>query len=797
MNDNYLLGNTGDQRSYDLSLFETLLTYIRHWRWFLLSIIICLALAYAYIRIATPAYKIETDLLIKDNKSSTAGGQDLLKDLNLFSSDKLVDNEIQILKSSTILRRTIEDLKLQTTYFNTEGVRRHQVYGDVPIEVELLKPNLETVKAFGLMYTISLINTQTALLNGKQVPLNQPVPTESGDVVIKHIQVPGKNFGRNVIVKFNNIEQLVADYSYNLKIEPASKQSMVLIITLEDALPARGKSFLNHLVQEYNQAALDDKNRVTANTLAFIKDRLLVIAGELGTDEKNVEQYKTSNSITDIGAQSQLFLESVKDNDAELSKVQIQLKVLNNLENYLNSNQDKSQTIPSTLGIDDPSLVSLVTKIAELQLRRESLLQTVPETNPIIGSLNDQIASLKVSLNSAVENLKSTLQITGQHLQSKNNNFEGTIKKVPGKERGLLDVMRQQEIKNGLFTYLLQKREETAMQLASGVADSRIIDYAKNSIEPVKPVRGEIYLFSLLVAFVVPIAVIYIRKLLNYKVSRRQDIESVTQTPILAEISHSYDEGALVVSIHPRSMVSEQIRVLRTNLQFIAPKPEEKVILFTSSISGEGKSFVSLNLGGSLSIAGKKTVILELDLRKPKLHIGLGIDNEVGLSNFLIGKAGYDDIIKSIPIQENYSIITCGPIPPNPAELLTNGRIKVLINYLKEHFDYIILDAPPVGLVTDAQILAEFADVTMFIVRHNYTAKDTIKSIDDFYQSKKFNNLNIVLNAIDLQMGYGTSYYYGYGYGYGGGYYTQQTNKKGKWATFLFGNNRNKRKKIY
>jgi capsular exopolysaccharide synthesis family protein len=273
----------------------------------------------------------------------------------------------------------------------------------------------------------------------------------------------------------------------------------------------------------------------------------------------------------------------------------------------------------------------------------------------------------------------------------------------------------------------------------------------------------------------IPAGIIYIKDMLNFKVSKRTDIERATNAPILAEISHSDDSSPLLVSTKPRSMVAEQLRALRTNLNFIIPQEGHRVMLFTSSISGEGKSFISLNLGASLAMSGKKVVILELDLRKPKLHAGLEIDNTKGLSNYLIGEVGYKDIIKKIAQQENYFIITCGPIPPNPAELLVNGKIKTLLDQLKQEFDYILLDAPPVGLVTDAQILAEYVDATLFIVRHNYTAKNHITSIQNFYSSKKFKNLNIVLNSIDVNGGYG----YGYGYGYGGGYYHEdETSEK-------------------
>ncbi|MGZ3766945.1 MAG: GumC family protein [Mucilaginibacter sp.] len=772
MSNNYNDTDLNDQKEYDLSLLETLLTYLRHWRWFIFSIVLFMFLAYGYIRLATPVFKIETDLLIKDNKNSLNGQNDLLKDLNLFTSDKVIDNEIQILKSNAIIAQVVKGLKLETSYYNTEGVRNHEIYDDIPFEVQLLKPSTDPGKAFHTKLTINLVDQNTANVNGKRVQVSTPYKTDAGIIIVKP-RPNASNLRRVVIVKFNDIEDLLLHYSDNIKIEPSSKQSMVLIITMEDAIPLRGKDFLNRLVLEYNLAALQDKNKVTSNTLSFIEERLQVIAAELGTDEKNVEQYKTTNSITDISTQSQIFLQSVQDNDAALNKVQIQLSVLNSLNNYIKTDQTEASKLPSMLvGIEDPTLQGLVTKLGEAEIKREGFLQTVPETNPVITSIDDQIRSLKQAINASLQNLKKNLEITKQQLELKNNQFNGVIRQVPSKERGLLDVMRQQEIKNGLFTYLLQKREETAMQLASGVADSRIIDYAKSSKYPVKPVDKEVYLLFLLLAIVVPIAVIYLKKLLNYKVQQRQDIEQYTETPILAEVSHSSENEPLLVSSHPRSMVAEQVRALRTNLQFVIPEPDQKTILFTSSISGEGKSFVSLNLGASLAMAGKKVIILELDLRKPKLHSGLAIDNEIGLSNFLIGKADYAGVIKKISEQENYYIITSGPIPPNPAELLTNGRIKILLDYLKENFDYIVLDAPPVGLVTDAQILGAYADVTLFIVRHNYTAKNSIQKIDAFYRSGKFNHLNIVLNSIDLQIGYG----YGYGYGYGG-YYTDDKGK--------------------
>lgn len=771
--------------SFELSLFETLLSYFRHWKWFLFSIAVFLSAGYLYIRLSTPEYKIQTELLIKDNKQTPGNQNDLLKDLGLFNSDKIIDNEVQILKSNTILQKVINDLKLQTSYYNTEGVRKHEIYGDLPFEVRLLRASAS--KAYHTELSVSLINAEEVSVNGKKFSVGTPIATDFGIVMITPNSTAPASYKRVILVRFFDDSDLLELYSEKITIEPVSKQATVLLISMQDAIPQRGEDFLNKLVDEYNQAALEDKNKVTSNTLSFINDRLEVISKDLSAVEKNVEQYKSTNSITDISSQSQIFLQSVKDNDADLNKVLIEIEVLNNLENSLSNNQNGYSKLPSMMDITDPTLLGLVSKLAEAQIKRQSLLQTIPETNPIISSLNDQILSLKQAINSSVQSLKKGLEITKEQLQSKNNQFEGTIKQVPSKERGLLDVMRQQDIKNALFTYLLQKHEETAMQLASGVADSRTIDVAKSTKYPVSPVKKLIYLWFFLAGVILPTAVIYVKGLLNFRVSRRSDVERATKAPIIGEISQSDETDPLLIVGKPRSMVAEQVRVLRTNLQFILPNKDQKTLLFTSSISGEGKSFLSLNLGASLAMSDKKVVILELDMRKPKLHVGLDINNKFGVSNYLVGNANYADILKEIPSLGNYYIITSGPIPPNPAELLSNGQINVLLEKLKTEFDYIIMDAPPVGLVTDAQILGDFADATIFVVRHNYTVKNHLESLEVLYQNKKFKNLNVVLNSVDPQIGYGYSHGYGYGYGgygYGGGYYQDNLKASGMSSKF-------------
>ena len=753
---------------------EKFYSYLRHWKWILFSVIICLGLSYLYLKLVTPKYRIETDLLIKPDKSSPGSSNDLLQQLDMFSSDKIIDNEVQILKTKDIIEKVIRELNLQTSYYTVKGVRKREQYGYVPFEVKLVRP--DSIYDYSQKFSIRILDSTQAEVNGKKVRLNYPVHISAGDIVITKRSKWKGGLTDLYDVKFNDLDDLIEFYNGQLRVEPISKEATVIKITIEDAIPERGKEILANLIKQYNWAATEDKNLMNESTLRFIQDRLKTIEGTLGGYEKKVEDYKSQNKITNIGSQAQILLQSVGENDAELNKVQIQINVLNSLDSYLKGSDNAPSNLPSMLGVDDPTLLKLVADLGEVQQRRLGLLQTVTETNPLVTSLDDQIFALKKQMYASITNLRRGLEITKNELNSRNKKFEGTISKVPGQERGLLDVMREQRLQDTLYTYLLQKKEEVQMKSASTASDSRTIDQVRSSKLPVKPVAAIVYLLFFLAGIGIPMVLIYLKDALNFRISKKQDIEKITNTPIIGEISQSNDPGSLLVSNKPRSMVAEQIRALRTNLQFVMPKEDQKVILFTSSISGEGKSFISLNLGASIAMSGKKVVILELDLRKPKLHSGLEMENTNGLSNYLINKTSLDKILKQVEQQENYYIITSGPIPPNPAELLVNGQIGLLIEKLKEQFDYIVLDAPPVGLVTDAQILAQYADATFFIVRHNYTAKNQIYAIDHLYQAKKFNNLNIIINSIEISRTYG----YGYGYGYGGYYSDENDEKKSK-----------------
>lgn len=740
----------------EFNLKALVLKYFAYWKWFVASFILTMIAAFVYLSYQTPEYQVKSSILIKDEKKGFS--QDaILKELDLFSSNKVVENEIEIIHSYTLMENVVKKLNLNISYLVREGIRKKDLYTDSPIK-------LEVINAKEAIYTepLELIIKENgkAELNGQPISLNKLEQTPFGTLLF----VPtGKSKEvEQLSIHVQPLTLVVEGLLSSLSVESTNKMASVLLLSINTPVPQKGKDLLNNLVEEYNKAAIDDKNKVAAITLAFIEERLRLISGDLSAVEKNVEDYKSREGITDISEESKLFLESVKENDSKLNEVKIQQSVLNDIETYVRKKNTGNGTVPATLGISDPTLLSLIQSLSELEMKRSGAIKTIRVDNPIIIALDDQILSLKQNILDNIQTLKSNILTARNKLENVNARMESMIRTVPRKERELIDITRQQAIKNNLYIYLLQKREETALSYASAVPDSRTIDLARESSKPVKPVKKNIFILFGLLSISIPLGIIYVIDLLNDKILKRLDIENQTKTPILAEISFAEHEEALVVSKLGRSVMAEQIRALRTNLQFLSPARKPQTILFTSSMSGEGKSFISLNLGASLAMIEKRTIILELDLRKPNLHPQLEINNKKGLSNYLAGHVTIDEIMQSVPGQENYFIITSGPIPPNPVELLMNNRLNDLFVELKSKFDYIIIDAPPIGIVTDAQLLEEYSDATLYILRHDFTPKERLKLIDVFYKEGRFKNLNIIFNAIKE----GGKYGYGYGYGY-------------------------------
>ena len=563
-----------------------------------------------------------------------------------------------------------------------------------------------------------------------------------------------------------------------MDISPSSKQSTVIDLSIQGEVPQRGEDILNELLKVYNQAAILDKNQLAANTLKFVNERLAYVSSDLDSVERALQNFKAKNRITDISAQGQIYLQTVAANDQKISDINVQLAMLEQVEQYVKGKGDLGGIVPATLGNSDPVLTDLLQKLADLELQYTQTKKIVPENNPAVVALVDGINRLKPQILENIESQRRSLSAGRSDLTSTSNDYNSMLKTIPEKERELLSITRQQVIKNNIYTFLLQKREETALSFASAVADSRILDHAETSDVPVSPKKKLIYLVACLSAIFLGIAFIVIKDMLTRTVQQRSDIEKYTDIPFLGEVNYDRSKTPFVISEGKRSFIAEQFRQLRTSLGYMGIDESHKRILLTSSISGEGKSFIAINLGISLALMGKKIALLEFDLRKPKLSEQLQISRQVGLSTYLIGKIAETEIVKPTSF-ENLFLIPAGPIPPNPSELISNGRISELLAYLDETFDYIIIDTAPVNPVTDAYILSPVADVTLFVIRHDYTPKMFLQKLEQQHKISTLKNPAIVYNGI---RGKGVNKYgYGYGYGYG---YTEDD--KIRWWNNLF-----------
>jgi tyrosine-protein kinase Etk/Wzc len=756
--------------TFDLRLF--FLKYLRYWYWFVISLLIAGATSYFYLRYTTPIYQLNAILLIKDEKKGGMGQMDALKDLELFSGNKIVENEMEVLKSRSLIEKVVEDLNLTVAYFQEGQVRRdEEMFGISPIWVQTGKLN---PVAYQESLFIKVLDKQKyEILDGEEkskgfFTFSQNIKSEYGSFRVFLNDSLYRKTNDLIKIKFFQKESLIQKYQKALQVELMNQKSSVLKLSLEDAVPNKGKAFLGKLLEAYTFSALTDKNHEATNTLQFIDERLKLITGELGDVERDVESYKSSQGITDLSLEANLFLEKVKETDGKLNELDIQLKILDGVDAYLKSSQ--TGIAPATLMVSDPVLTGLLAKLNELEIQKEKYARTTQAGNPLLETVNSQIVNTKSAIRENITNQKQGLVITRNSLKTQNNKFESSIRTIPHKEREFVSIKRQQGIKESLFLLLLQKREETAITYASTVTDSRVVDEPYSTPKPIKPNTNLIYLIALLAALVVPAGIINIRDLLNNKVQSRKEIEIESGLSIFGEIGKKPKElKSNIIDIKSNSFIAEQFRILRTNLQYtsggINKESVGKTLLITSSTSGEGKSFISINLAASIALLGKRVVVLELDLRKPKISSYLGVNKEKGISNFLIGQAKLEDLILPVSLSENMFVLPSGPIPPNPAELLSNGKIEGMLNTLKQSFDYIILDTPPVGLVTDATILGEYVDAAFYLVRHEFTPKNNLRILLDLKKSETFKSLNVIFNGVD----YKNSQEYGYG-GYGYGY---------------------------
>ena len=790
---------TGAQSEEQNNIQEILFRYLIHWPWFVVSVIICVACAWGYLRLTTPVYNITATVLIKDDKKG--GGASMSSELEkmgldgFVSSSNNVDNEIEVLRSKSLAREVVNNLGLFVTYMDEDRFPKRDLYRTSPVLVSLTPQEADklpqTMEVGMSLQPVGTMDVQIRV--GKKEyrkrfeKLPAVFPTDEGTVAffanndtLSPIRPESVIKERHITAYINRPFAVAKKYADFLSIVPTSKATSVVTVSLKNSNTQRGKDYIDKLLEMYNVNANNDKNEVAQKTAEFIDERIGIISKELGNTEQDLENFKRSAGITDLSSEAQIALTGNAEYEKKRVENQTQINLVMDLQRYLQGTE--YEVLPSNVGLQDAGVAGAIDRYNEMVSERNRLLRTSTESNPAIVNLNASIRAMRGNIQTTLDATLKGLEITKADLVREAGRYSRRISDAPTQERQFVSIARQQEIKSGLYLMLLQKREENAITLAATANNAKIIDEALADDSPVSPKRLMIYLVSLVLGVGIPVGIIYLIGLTKFKIEGCADVEKLTLLPIVGDIPLADEKaGSIAVFENQNNLMSETFRNVRTNLQFMLENGKN-VILVTSTISGEGKSFISANLAISLSLLGKKVVIVGLDIRKPGLNKVFNISKkEHGITQFLTNPAiNLMDLVQPSDINKNLYILPGGTVPPNPTELLARDGLEKAVETLKKNFDYVILDTAPVGLVTDTLLIGRVADLSVYVCRADYTRKAEFTLINELAENNKLPNLCIAINGLDLQKkkygyyyGYGKyGKYYGYGkrYGYGYGY---------------------------
>jgi capsular exopolysaccharide synthesis family protein len=743
--------------------------FVPYWPLFALLLFIAAAAALVYIKWTPPVYQAKADLLIKDESKGASDGR-VLESLNIFSTKKIVEDEIEVLQSPTLMREVVRNLELYAPITSKGRFKVYPAYTSSPVIVEALGFDSlykDHNKVF-LPATPFVFDSAHALVKTAKgsFPLGEWTTYPGTSLVLRFIPNPRYSDGAMGPLSFTvlNPKLVTNGLIGRLNVSSTNKLSSVVTLTIGDEVPGRGEDILNELIDVYDHASINDKNQLAMNTLSFVENRLLHVRHELDSAENSLQLSKTRNGGADLSEQGSAFLQNVSANDQKVSDIDMQLAVLNEVEKYVRS-ESNTGIVPSTLGIDDEGLSTLLQKLYDDRANYDKLHRTVGENNPVMQSLAGEIQKIKPNILENIRIRKLSLEAGLANLQSTNDKYATRLQGLPGKERNLLESSRQQSILSNVYSFLLQKREEASLSYASTIADSRTIDRAESSLDPISPKKVIILGIALAAALVFGCTVVYLREFSNSRILFRREIETYTAVPIIAELAAAGRSRTLLVANQPRPVVlTEQFRQLRTALGLHAKNNKNRKLLVTSSVSGEGKSFVSANLAVSLASAGKKVILLDFDLRNPRISAEFEPAAGPGLADFLQGDIEPYEIIKSTSYK-NLFITATGDESGSLTDLSFNSRLSELFDYLDGVFDFIVIDTPPVHLVSDAYVLTEYSDLSLYVVRHDFTPKAFVQLLDENNKIKPLKNLVIVFNSIKSRGFFGGKYGLDLGYG--------------------------------
>lgn len=772
--------NSSNRNEQGINLIDLLAYLASQWKWFLLSILVCGGIAwYSYARSPLVYFRSAT-VIIKDpsNKTSTTGLDRFDNIINKVN----VANEILQFRSKKLMREVVQRLHADISYQVEDGLRNNELYTQSPVLLSF--PDALPEQRFAL--TVTPKDTNSVILSdfsgieaasGLTIPMNDTVTLGKGmRVVATPTNYYAKSWlGTAIRVQKLPVESMVNYYKGALGIQQEEEESSILTLALKDGSAARAEDVLNTLINVYNEEAVKDKNQVAVNTANFINERLIIIENELGGVESELETFKQQNQIVDIASSAGMYMSESQKYNADAMELETQLRLANFIKDYLTDPTKETDLIPSNTGIGDMNIESQISLYNTAKLKRDRLIDDSSENNPVVQELNNSLRAMKQNIIRAVDNMIVSLNVQRSDAQSREMRAQSRVTAIPTKERQMLSIERQQKVKEALYLYLLNKREENALSQAMADNNARVIDGAEGSNAPISPNRNRILLLGLLVGLAIPSLACLGILFLDTRVHSRKDFEGIVSVPYLGEIPQDKEAGKLNEQESPfllakeqrDSTVSEAFRILRTNMAFMARKDlPQQVIIFTSLNEGAGKTFISKNLGMSLVLAKKKVILIDMDIRRGTLSRQLHL-HKTGLTNYLADATlSVEDIIQH---QDGFDIIAAGAIAPNPAELLMDERLDNLVTELRRRYDYIVVDSVPVGIIADATISNRIADLTIFVARAGRLDRRQLPEIEQLYKENKLHNMALVLNGADLHRRYGYYGYYGYSYKYGYG----------------------------
>lgn len=739
--------------------------YLPFWPLFLVFVAIGVAASWAYVKYTVPLYEAHATIMVKDEKKGFDDAK-LLDALNIYAPSKIVENEIEVLRSRSIMTEVVKQLHLYAPVMEEGKIKSMPAYRSSPVVVEAKNPEL--LKATDKIH-FRFNRNREVVIGNKRYALNQWVKTQYGELRFLENAARIRDPLDPLYFKLEKLSAVTEKYVARLDVAASSKLSSVINLSIKDGSRKRGEDVLEKVLENYNQLSIREKNKLAANTLSFVNERLAFVEAELDSMESAIQRFKSRKKVTNLSEEGRLYLHSVADNNQRSADISVQLAVLDQIEKYVTTRDQSSSILPSTLGVTDPVLGQLLQKLRDTEIKYQVLSKTTPEKHPLAVAMVNEMENLRPAILENIRNQQQSLRTTKAQVESNTGSYFAQLQLLPLKERELFDLSRQQLIINDVYTFLLHKREETALSYASTVADSWVVNAPLSGAAPVSPNKVMIYFVGIALSIALAVLVVMGREVMNKKILFRTEIEAVTSVPVAAELLLVKGRQERQIPTDRPSALAEQFRRLRVATGLYGKDAGAKKLMVSSSISGEGKSFVSLNLALSLALSGKKVLLLDLDLRNPAITEMTGMQNQPGITEFLQQEVPAEMIIRNL-IHKNLFVAGAGKEVVNPTELLMGDRIEALFGLVENDFDFLVMDTAPVVAVTDAYLLSNYADKTLFVIRHRYTPKNLLQSFDHTTRIRVLNNVSIVFNGIrsrglvNGKFGYGTGYGYEYLY---------------------------------